>query len=310
VFSSPGYLWLLVSVFLLILTYNLSFGWSRKKAIRFANFDAISQATKRTILPRRIIPLIVKCIILVFVVLSVSGMGIWYQGYSSEMDYVLAIDASGSMLADDYSPNRLEVAKESAKYFVDSLGPGVKIGVISFSGSSFIDQSLVDDKMGVKNSIDAIEVVNIGGTAIGDAIVLSSNIFKLSVDETRGRSVVLLTDGQSNVGIDIGSAINYAVDNGIVVNTIGVGTEEGGEFSEGLAVSKLDEETLGRISEETGGSFFLVSSEEQLKEAYLEILDLTKTKVYFDARIYLMIAAFILLLLEWTLDNTRYKTIV
>ena len=95
-----------------------------------------------------------------------------------------------------------------------------------------------------------------------------------------------------------------------MVNTIGVGTEEGGEFSEGLAVSKLDEETLGRISEETGGSFFLVSSEEQLKEAYLEILDLTKTKVYFDARIYLMIAAFILLLLEWTLDNTRYKTIV
>jgi Ca-activated chloride channel homolog len=310
VFENPSYLWLLVSVFILVITYNVSLGWSRKKAVKFANFDAIAQVTKRTILPRSFIPLIIKCLILFFIILSVSGFGVWYDGYSSDLDYVLAIDSSGSMLADDFDPNRLEAAKDVAKDFVDELGLSVKVGVVSFTGSSFIDQSLTEDKLVIKDAIDSIKPINIGGTAIGDAIVLSSNLLILSGGEEKGRSVILLTDGRSNVGIPVEDAVDYATDKGVVINTIGMGTEDGGNFIDDFVVSTLDTETLQEISENTGGSFYLATTKDELKEAYLEVFSVTKTRVFFDPGVYLLILAFILLLLEWALSNTRYKTIV
>jgi len=292
-----------------VIVHQVSVGWNKKRALNFANFDAIAKVTRQTFFPKSFIPLILRLAILVCLIFSVSGLGIWYQGYASDFDYILLVDASGSMLADDYEPNRLEAAKEAAIDFIDLLSAKTNIGVISFAGTSFINQPLTEDKSLAKNAISSIEILDVGGTAMGDAVVLASNVYKMSEDTLNGRSVILLTDGQSNVGVEINDAIEYAVDNGIVINTLGVGTEEGGVFIEGLIVSQLDVGTLETLATETGGEFHLVRSKEELSDAYFKLSGSKKTRVFFDGRVYFLLIAFVFLLVEWSLANTKYKTI-
>ena len=239
-----------------------------------------------------------------------SGLGIWYDGYASDLDYIIAIDASGSMLADDYEPNRLEAAKEAALDFIDLLDAETNVGVISFAGTSFISQTITNDKENIKEAINSLRIMNVGGTGIGDAIVLASNVFSIAGGENKGRSIILLTDGQSNVGIEVEDAVEYAVSNGVLVHTLGVGTEEGGSFVSELAISQLNPEKLQLIAERTGGTFYLIQNEQELKSAYSSIFTSTETRVFFDARIYLLIVAFILILGDWILVSTRYKTII
>jgi len=275
-----------------------------------SNFDAISRATGQKLFSKSPIPLIFKITILILIILSISGFGVWYDGYSSDNNYILLIDSSGSMLADDYVPNRLEAAKKAATIFVGALNSDVEIGIISFAGSSFLRQSLTNDRMMVSNSVKDIEAINVGGTATGDAIILATNTFKISDSGGRGRSIILLTDGQSNVGISLQDAIDYAVVNGIVINSLGIGTEEGGSFYESGAISQLDPAVLEKLAKDTGGKFYLTRDGDELNQAYAEILSESKSRVFFDARDYLILLAFSLLLIEWILTNTRYKTII
>lgn len=301
---------MLIGVFVLILTHYISFGWSKKHSLKFANFDAISNVTRQTLIPKNNLPLLSRIIILICVILSLAGTGVWYDGYTSNLDYVVIIDASGSMTANDFQPNRLEAAKQAAISFIEVLDAQANVGVISFAGSSFIDLALTNEKSDVKEAINNVNIINTGGTAVGDAVVLASNLFKISETQDKGRSVILLTDGQSNVGITIEDAINYAEKNGVVVNTIGIGTPEGGNFIDENVITQLDNSTLKKLSEETGGKFYVITNKEELKNAYLSIFETSKTRVYIDATKYMLLLVFILLLLEWALTSTRYKTII
>jgi len=301
---------LLIGIFGLIYAYHISFGWNKKKALRFANFDAISKVTRETLFPKSNIPLIFRVAVLVLIILALSGLGVWYEGYSSDPDYMLIIDASGSMLAEDFAPNRLEAAKESAIEFMDLLNADTNVGVISFAGTSFVQQTLTNERSLVKDSIKSIDVINVGGTAIGDAIVLASNVFKVSEENDKSRSIILLTDGRSNVGISLDDAIDYAISNGVVINTVGIGTEEGANFIDELAFSQLDLATLQDISKRTGGESYLAANKEELKNSYFNIFSSIKSNIFLDARPYLLLLVFALLLLEGILANTRYKTII
>jgi len=254
-FEHPFYLVMLLSIPLLILTHYYFLKHVHKKAMKFANFEAISNVTRQTLIPKRTLPLLFRIIILLCIISSLSGIGIWYDGYTSNLDYVIVVDASGSMTADDFQPSRLGAAKQAAISFVDVLDAQTNIGIISFAGSSFIDLALTNEKSEIKDTINNINIINAGGTAIGDAVVLASNMFKISKTQDKGRSVILITDGQSNVGISIEDAITYASKNGVVVNTIGIGTSEGGTFMDNNAITQLDSSTLQKLSEENGGKF-------------------------------------------------------
>lgn len=312
VFTDPKYLWLFVGIFFLFLSHHISIGWNRKHAMKFANFDAIAKITRHNFFSKSYIPLIIRVLILVLLILSAAGFGFWYSGNASSLDYIIAIDSSGSMLAEDYEPNRLEAAKDSAISFIDLLDVQTNVGIISFAGTSFINEGLTNDKNKVKEAVKSIEIISVGGTAIGDAIVLATNAFKVSKfpEIDRGRSVILLTDGQSNVGIDVEGAAKYAAQDGVVIHTLGIGTEEGGVFTDDLITSQLDATTLALLAEKTGGNFYFIKDQQELEIAYADIFSSVKTQVFFDARIYLIIISFFLLLLEWTLSNTRYKTII
>jgi Ca-activated chloride channel family protein len=307
-FTNPLYLWFLVVIPLMILAHYVSLKFTTRKALKFANFPAIEYVTGMRILSKNYILLAMRLVTLLLIILAVSGVVLWYEAKGGQMDYVLAIDASGSMLANDYEPNRLESAKSSALVFVNSLPENSEVGVLSFAGVSFIRQRQTGDISKVRKAIGNISVELVGGTAIGSAIISSVNMF---TNPGKAKVVVLLTDGQNNVGPSVEEAIKYANENHITVHTIGIGTEEGGGFEEiNLTfVSKLDAQTLMTIANQTNGNYYKARNETELTDVYEEIALSSYQKISFDLSLLFLIIAVIILFTEWGLVNTRYRTL-
>lgn len=314
-FTNPVYLWFLLSIPFLIFMHFFTLKHSKGAALKFANFEAIAKVSKEYRLARpfrgfvmnkNIFMLIIRGLTLLFVILSLAGTVFWYTGRSSEFDFVLAIDASSSMLASDLLPNRLEAAKSAASLFVDNVPEKVGVGVVSFSGTAFVEQKITEELEVVKGKIDKLGVKKIGGTDLGGAVVSASNIL---ITSDKSKVIVLLTDGRSNVGITTNEAIDYANSENIVVHTIGVGTEEGGSFSSEELVSTLDETTLNRIASQTKGRFYRAKDEEELNNAYKEIADIKEVELSVELSFAFMMVALLLLFSEWILINTRYKVI-
>ena len=189
--------------------------------------------------------LLLRFFTLLFLILALSFPILWYMGEGGDFNFVIAIDSSGSMLADDFSPNRLDAAKAAAIGFVDRVPEGSKLALMGFSGTPFIKSTLTDDFEKIRQGIDDIKLEYSSGTAVGDSIIAATNVL---LESEKARVIVLLTDGQSNVGIVIEKAINYANDNFVTVNTIGMATKAGGRFSGIEAISVLDEDSLRKIS--------------------------------------------------------------
>ncbi len=303
VFSHPSYLWFLLSIPILIFTHFLSIKYTSKKALKFANFPAIEKVTGDKLVTKNLLILITRSVILLLAILAAAGSILWYTTLTSSSDYVLAIDASSSMLADDYSPDRLEAAKSSAMVFLDSIPSNTNIGVISFAGTSFVDSQLTNQRSFLRQAISSIQAKRVGGTDIGEAIVTASNLLSSSKN---AKVIILLTDGRTNVGETIDDAITYANTNKVTINTIGIGTVAGGNIGSDITLT-LDEETLKRISKETSGTYAIARNNNELAEAYKGMAELTNKKVPFNLSILSLVIAIILLLVEWGLINTRYK---
>ncbi len=306
-FLHPVYLTFLVCVPFFIIMHFLILKHIRRRAIMFANFEALQRVTGGQVLNKNITILVIRLLALVFLVLSLSGPILWYTGKASNFDFVLAIDVSSSMLADDFSPNRMEVAKSAASFFLSKLPRQTKVGLVTFSGTSFVHLLPTEDIGLVQDTVKELGVSRVGGTNIGDAIITSTNLF---TGLEKAKAIVLLTDGQSNVGTPVEDAIDYANKNMVTIHTIGVGTETGGKFIRYTeAVSQLDAATLNKTSALTGGRFFRAENEEELRNAYEELTMPMKQKVAVRLQIQFMLASLLLLFFEWGLINTRFRTL-
>ncbi len=314
VFNSPAVLWFLLVVPILTVTHFLTLKYSKKSALKFSNFEAIARVTEERISSRQysifanknLIVLLLRIAALSLLIFAVAGTVLLYEGKASDFDFIMAIDSSSSMLADDFSPNRLEATKVAAKLFIDGLPLKSNIGIVTFAGTSFVEQKLNKDMDSVKKTVDEIAVSRIGGTDLATAIITSSILLTGS---EKGKVIILLTDGQSNVGATINDGISYANKEGVIVHTIGVGTEEGGKFLGADITSKLDETTLTRIAESTGGRYFRADNKEALITAYEDISGLNIRKISLNLTPAFMLVALLLLILEWVLVNTKYRVI-
>jgi Ca-activated chloride channel family protein len=308
-FRDPIFLWFLLSIPFLVITHFYSLKYTLRKAVRFANFEALSRVSGGESLSRNIPLLILRTFTLFFLVASVAGPTLWYTGQSSEHNYVIALDASGSMLADDFEPNRLEAAKSAALLFIDNIKARVKVGVVSFSGIGFVEQLLTEDMSKAKLGIQSLQIKSIHGTAIGEALKASANL--LIGEEDKSRVVVLLTDGRENVATreELNKVINYVEYHHVVVHTIGVATEEGGKLPGLEAISTIDEATLMHISNSTGGNYYRARSTEELTGAYEDIISVTRTKLPLKLGVPFLLLAMLLLAMEWALVNTKFRTI-
>lgn len=202
------------------------------------------------------------------------------------IDIVMAMDISGSMLAEDFRPNRLDAAKDVAKEFI--LGrSGDRIGLVVFSGESFTQCPLTSDHPILINLLKEIKSGMIeDGTAIGDG--LATAVSRLKESNAVSKVIILLTDGENNRGfIDPASAAEIAKVFGIRVYTIGVGTIGTAPYPVqtpfGIQYQqvevRIDEPLMKQIAEMSGGKYFRATSESKLKEIYQEIDQLEKSKI-------------------------------
>ncbi len=184
---------------------------------------------------------------------------------------MVAIDISRSMRAQDIEPDRFTAAKKEAQNFVRSLPDGAKVGLVSFAGYATLEVEPTTDHQRI---MDQIELLQMGrGTAIGDGLLESLKAFpKDANDKPLGpATVVLLSDGRNNRGIDPLDVTPFARDMGVVVHTIGLGRRSNpGDPDQqwGGFWMQFDEETLRSIAESTGGQYYAAESAESLRQAY------------------------------------------
>jgi len=299
-FTDSRYLFLLLLIPLIIFIYVLTLRNSKKKALKFANFEAIARVKGVSFFSKEIITTILSSLIIFLFVLSAAGITLHRQAYASSFSFVIAVDVSRSMEARDIFPTRLDASKETAKSFVDAIPATTRVGIVSFSGNTYIHQDITDKKDLMKDAIDIIDISAIEGTDIYEVIITSTNMLR----GEEGGSIILFSDGQMNVG-ELDNAIKYANRNNVIVNTVAVGTTAGGQTLYGT--SKLNEDLLKALAYNTEGNYFQTTNKEALLQSVDQILELTKKEVSIDISDYMILAGIILFVLEYLLINSRYK---
>jgi Ca-activated chloride channel family protein len=238
------------------------------------------------------------------------------------IDIVLCMDVSGSMLAQDFTPNRLEASKQVAAEFVENRATD-RIGLVIFAGESFTVSPITTDKAMLKNQIfNAQSSILADGTAIGDGITTS--VERLKGSANKSKIIILLTDGDNQGGlIDPTAAREIAKSYGIKIYTVGVGGDgyaqtpvqgSGGTVVVQRQKVTINEPLLRDIAEQTGGLYFRARDNNSLRSIYQEIDKLEKSKVEITAlrryteRFYpFALTAIFLLVLEMLLRFTILK---
>lgn len=263
----------------------------------------------------RHLPILLRMLSIAMLVIALARPQLISKESLSEgqgIDIVLCIDVSGSMLAEDFTPNRLDAAKEVAANFVDSRVSD-RMAVVIFSGESFTLCPVTTNKTEIKNQIFGIQNGLLDdGTAIGSGLATSCDRLKSS--DAKSKVVILLTDGENNGGlIDPQTAKEIAKSLKVKVYTIGVGTIGEalmpmqtvlGVVREKQKVS-IDEKLLTQIATETGGKYFRATDNTSLKNIYADIDKLEKSKVevtsferYSERFLPFVVFAFVFLMLE------------
>jgi Ca-activated chloride channel homolog len=320
VFASPGFLYLLLLLPVIIAFYILR-QHKTTASLRMPGLQQFESAnsTFRHWLRHLLFVFRVSASGLLIIVLARPQATSSYQDVTTEgIDIVLTLDISGSMLARDFKPDRLEASKNVATEFISGR-PYDRIGLVVFSGESFTQCPVTTDHAVLINLLREIKSGMIeDGTAIGEGLATAVNRIKDS--EAKSKVIILLTDGINNRGMIAPiTAAEIAKTYGIRVYTIGVGTQGvapypvqtpfGIQYQD--APVEIDEDILQTIAGMTDGRYFRATDNEKLIGVYNEIDKLEKSRI--DVRQYKIrdekfllpaVIAFILIILEILIRNT------
>lgn len=243
------------------------------------------------------------------------------------IDIVVAVDVSGSMLARDLKPNRIEATKRVASEFVKER-INDRIGLVVYAAESYTKTPVTSDKGIILNAIRDIRYDNVlqDGTAIGMGLATSVN--RLKDSKAKSKVIILMTDGENNAGfLEPRTAAEIAKEYGIKVYTIGIGTNgmaetpyayaPNGGFLYRMAEVKIDEKLMRDIAKITGGRYYRATSNSKLNEIYDEINKLEKTDIeelkyynYDEKYRSLVLLAGALLVLEFLLRRTLFRSFI
>lgn len=295
---------------LIILFYLASLRKTKQRAMRFGNFETLQKVAGHSFMKSHNLVVLLRLLAVTTLLVGISNPVLVSQGPSAEAGYALAIDSSSSMLADDIRPNRFQAAKQLSNEFIDDLPENSESGLISFSGDASVRQELSSDKDSMAEAIEELEIGDEAGTALGDAVISASSMLTAT---NNTREVILITDGRNNVGSSVNDSIDYAVNNNVSVNTIGLGTKR--EEPENVSVRfngtrnrfpNLDTVELRGISNRTGGEFVAVTNRSAFRSAFV---DISSSENREDVSNYLILIGAVLLLLEWLLGATELRVI-
>ncbi len=326
IFANHQYLLLLVLVPLLPLLYGLV-RWFRKRRIsKFGDPELVNVLMPSWSGAKGWVRLVLfDLAFLSFVVgMARPQMGAKLQEKETKgAEIMICLDVSNSMLAKDYSPNRLERAKLAISRITDKL-QGDRIGLIIFAGTSFVQLPITNDYVSAKMFLGSIstESIPVQGTAIGDAVLTAARGF--SAQSEKSRAIIVITDGENHEDDPVDAA-KQAAELGIKVYTIGVGSLRGepipmdGDLLKdkdgNIVVTRLDEGTLQKMAEVGGGAYVHAGNEEfglnpiindinRMEEEYFKSMVFEE---YDELYMYFFAVALALLVLEMLIGARRWK---
>ena len=324
-FINPEYFYLLI----IPVVYSIWYFFKRRNINSEILFSNLGSLNKTKTLKNRlrdlpqIFNIVAICLLIIALARPQSSTN-WEESTTEGIDIVLSMDISGSMLAEDLKPNRLEASKDVAVDFI-SKRVNDRIGLVIFSGESFTQCPLTTDHNVLINLFKDVKSGMVeDGTAIGMGLATAVN--RLKDSDAISKIIILLTDGVNNKGVVAPfTAAEIAKQFGIRVYTIGVGTEGYAPypFQTPFGVQyqdvevQIDEETLQNIATVTDGKYFRATNNSKLKEIYKDIDKLEKSKIEvteFHKRSEefsnFAIPALIILLIGFILEKTYLKQIL
>ena len=327
-FANKEYLFLL----LLLVPYIIWYLLYRKKTeptIRMSDTRAYRFAPrswKVMLMPVQLVLRLAVFVLLILILARPQTHNSWNNKSIEGIDIMLAMDVSGSMLAEDLRPNRIEAAKQVAAEFIAGR-PNDNIGLTIFAGEAFTQCPMTTDHASLLNLLHGVrtDLATRGliedGTAIG--MGLANAVSRLKNSKAKSKVVILLTDGSNNRGdISPMTAAEIAKSLGIRVYTIGVGTNKVAPYPMPVAGGvqyvnipvEIDSKTLSEIAAATDADFYRATNNKELQNIYKEIDKLEKSKLSvktyskrYEAYQPFAIAAVLLLLLEILLRITVFR---
>ncbi len=327
-FANKEYLLLLI----LLIPYIIWYLMYRKKTeptVRLSDTHAYRSAVrswKVTLMPLQMLLRLAVFVLLVLILARPQTHNAWKNKSVEGIDIMMAMDVSGSMLAEDLKPNRIEAAKQVAAEFIAGR-PNDNIGLTIFAGEAFTQCPMTTDHASVLNLLRGVrtDLATRGliedGTAIG--MGLANAVSRLKDSKAKSKVVILLTDGSNNRGdLSPMTSAEIAKSLGIRVYTIGVGTNKVAPYPMPVAGGvqyvnipvEIDSKTLSDIAAATDGSFYRATNNKELQNIYREIDKLEKSKLNvtqfskrYEAYQPFAVAAFVLLLLEMLLRLTLFR---
>lgn len=323
----PGWLWLFLLYMPLIAWYLYHHRTSRPtmRMSTTESFDAVPVTWRIWLIHLPFVFRMAALGCLIIILCRPQSHDSWSTSDVEGTDIVVAMDVSTSMLAKDFSPNRMEAAKKVATKFVAGREHD-NIGLVLFAGESFTQVPMTMDNATLVNAIGQIKMGLLeDGTAIGDGIATSIN--RIKDGKAKSKSIILLTDGSNNTGVVAPlTAAQIARQYGIKIYTIGVGSNGNAPYPVAIDFAGniqyqtmpvvIDEATLKKIAATTGGKYFRATGNSVLSQIFKEIDALEKTHLDVqrfthteDCYMPWAIAMIILLLLATGLDYTLLRHI-
>lgn len=328
-FLNPEFFWL----FLLLPAAILWHIWKRKQLSATLKISSVKGFKAQKSLVAKLKPylFVLRLLALSSLIIALARprkVDISSQTKSTKgIDIVMAMDVSGSMLAKDLKPNRMEALKKVATRFVEGR-PNDRIGIVVYAAEAYTKTPVTSDKAVVQEALRGIKYDNViqDGTGIGMGLTTAVN--RLKDSKAKSKVIILLTDGVNNAGfIEPETASQIAKEYGIKVYTIGIGTNGNAMFPYAYAPNggflfkmmpvEIDVNLLQAIARNTGGKYYRANSNDKLESIYNEINKLETTEIqelkFYDYeekyRLFVWIALG-LVLIEFGLRNTIYRSMV
>ncbi len=325
-FKSPLMLLLLVPWAFMLFWFLFRKLYKREAAIAVSSSGIVSlRRSIRTITYRFLPGLRFAAILLLIIALSRPGKSVTYTSVQTlGIDIMIAMDLSGSMRGEDFEPrNRMEVSKQVIRDFI-ALRTSDRIGLVVYAGEAYLQCPLTLEHRMISDIVSEVDfyTVHADGTAIGDAIALAAS--RMIDSKSKSKIIVLITDGRNNTGqIDPDTAAKAAGELGIKIYTVGIGTKgkpvpypTSVPFMKQYMMEDLDDDSLKRIAQETGGKYYNATSRGVFWQNIKDIDRLEKSQAatkqyyeFYDGFQWFLIAAAGLFLSEVLLRSLVYRKV-
>ncbi len=328
-FENIEYFWLLAGIAIFIVLFLYFVLWRRKALTRFGESGFIAHLMPQKPVYKHTVKFVLLMLAFIFLVIGIANpqLGTTFEKVKRQgVDIMVALDVSKSMLAEDVKPSRLDRAKQFISRLIDKL-QNDRIGLIVFAGKAYLQMPITIDYTAGKIFLKTIDtkMVPTQGTAIAEAIDLARNSFQTG--ETKHKALVIITDGENHEG-ELDRAIQDAVDEGVVVYTLGIGTPKGSPIpiyrngvqvdfkrdkNNNIVLSRLNENMLQEIALKGNGEYQRLSTgSDELVNLMKHIASMEKKEFeervftdYEDHFQYFLFVALMLLVIESFLSDRK-----